>query len=268
MTLRVRCPSGDHTVELDDELAGARVRCPTCGRLFFAHGDALAAAIQPAIAEPANAPAAKDVDHLKDRIYDGLPPLSVMIALRRQNQDVDDHDAKLQMTPDDWRALDAYEHALIASYSLRTSVIVSGVAALSAVPLALLAMRRPDPNALDLSGRIAFAGLMLLGACCVVIYLGSKALRKVRVQGVLEFLFWALAIGMAVFASLAVFGVAQVTSMRYSGEDAFAAVLCIPFNGIALFDLARSSLRARAALKEIIAPEITNRLVEALKYVE
>src|SRR6476620_4604482 len=110
--MRVRCPVGNHTIDLPDDSLGARVRCPMCNQLFFVETDQCEEPPSEQIAAAAPAePAPRDEKDLTQRIYDGLPPLSVMIALRRQqgrHQDADELFA-LEMTPDDWRALEAYE---------------------------------------------------------------------------------------------------------------------------------------------------------------
>ena len=83
--MRLRCPARKCPIDVPDDLVGARIRCPHCGELIFIgakDGESQSDQVQPGL--PAVAPDPKEVSNLENQIYDGLPPLSVMMELRRR----------------------------------------------------------------------------------------------------------------------------------------------------------------------------------------
>jgi hypothetical protein len=194
-----------------------------------------------------------------------LPPLSVMMALRKQKgQGYDANDLKLEMTADDWKALAAYESVLRAAYALRTSVLVAAVALVCNVPQLAFStdtsIRRGDA--------ITATVLVLVIVSLTVLWLGSLSLEKIRLSGLVDFLVMTvLGVGLA-FAAATAFGVYRLTALRSESSDGFWIVVAIPFALIALFDLAKTGIWVCRALGQVEPPEITNRLTEALKYLE
>src|SRR5271169_6024852 len=110
--MRVLCPVANHPINIPDDFGGTQIVCPQCNCVIVLDPKERSSAIQ------ANAPpnlSATPVDsrepkNLHEQIYDGLPPLAVMMALkRREGPAYDADDDKLKMSEDDWKALAAFE---------------------------------------------------------------------------------------------------------------------------------------------------------------
>src|ERR1035438_10344839 len=123
--MRLRCPAKQCPIEVPDDLVGARIRCPHCGELIvIAAKDFEGPSAQVQQGLPPGAPDPKEVSNLENQIYDGLPPLSVMLALRRKGgpaYNQEELNRRYPMTDDDWKALAAFEKALHASAALTTA---------------------------------------------------------------------------------------------------------------------------------------------------
>ncbi len=266
----VRCPNGNHSIELDDDLIGARVRCQKCGFVFFVNeADRESGSTQVQSKPPIATPGIdKENANLAERIYDGLPPLSVMLALRRQNgryDDADGLDVRAQMTPDDWKALDAYESVLRASFGLRTSLIVG------AIPLALnllffgilfFGWTRPHLSRGEL-GAIPLIATFVLLLCYPVLLLGSWKLQIIRKNFLFDYL-----LVITCCAALA-FGLITAIEFVWFGVNlAFFVGIGASANLIAAFNFGKTAFRIFRALQQIEPPEITNRLSEALMYLD
>jgi hypothetical protein len=267
--MRVRCPKGNHFFDLADDTVGARVRCPLCSHLFFVEaalceGEPPSEQIKPTAPAP---PIPRDEMELSHRLYDGLPPLSVMIAMRRQqgrHQEADDLAAKLEMTPDDWKALDAYECVLTAAYSLRTSVMVAGFAVLLQLPRLALSSGE-ESQRLEIYTVLAIAAI---AGCLGLLWIGSVSLQHVHQTTLVRQLTIVILVAGVLFALLAIANIIKFPHLRSSDSGPFWTILSIPFAFISLFDLGRSGVRTHRALEQTRPPEITNRLTDALKYLE
>src|SRR5258708_37554106 len=116
--MQLRCPENNCPIEVPDDLVGTRIRCPHCAAMLT---------VEAPVSE------GNESVNLEHQIYDGMPPLSVMMALRRQQGaafDADDFATRYPMTDDDWKALSAFESVLYSVVSLRTTVMVAALALL------------------------------------------------------------------------------------------------------------------------------------------
>jgi hypothetical protein len=273
--MQVRCPANNCPIEVSEDLLGARIRCPHCGELVFLE-DKPGAAPSPHVQSgtPPGAPLTDPRDALKldSQIYDGLPPLAVMMALRRQQGrdfDADDFNRRYPMTEDDWKALAAFETGLHASVSLDTAFWL-GLAALIAnclvAGLALLSQRGASLSAGGL-GAMLGAGLMsTLGV--IGVHAGIERLRRVMLDKVM---LWVPTCMVALIIVFCLSGVAIFKGLSAGYFEALAglvALLGLGCNGAAVLATAVAGVRVRSALTGLRPPEISHRLVEALKYLE
>ena len=265
--MRVHCPNRNCPIDVPDDFAGAKIRCPQCGHLFIVEAgqrDPLAEQIQ----ATAPKPTVKKTPALENQIYDGLPPLSLMIALRRQRAGIDPGDIhQFEMTDDDWKALAAFEKVLRAGVSLRTSLLVLAVTL--GLNLLVGAMDFSQPhgsrgeNAL---GSLGIAGT--LAACWGLILSGSKSLAKIRRDLVVDVLFWAIVAAILILGFVTTMRVLPLKGQSDGNGYSLVMLASIVANGIAMFDLVWTGIRVWRALSEIEPPEITSRLVEALSFLE
>ena len=269
--MRFRCPHQNCPVEVPNDMIGMRIRCPHCEAFFvldLQYREDSAEQIQ--TKAPAAAPLAKEPSNLGEQIYDGLPPLSLMIAMRRQKGlDYDDLEAKYQMTPDDWRALDAYESALRAAYSLHTTIALGLFALAANAGNAVIVMN--DSLTVRSRGRLEWVTACVaffLVLCLTVLFLGSRGLRKGRANGIVDFLPAAMSVALLIYLSAAACIFFWVLLGQDNGGLAAFAIMSLGANFTAIGDLGRMLLQVNRALKQIEPPEITNRIVEALKYLE
>lgn len=267
--MRVRCPKDNHFFDLADDSLGARVRCPQCSHLFFVEASHCEAEppseqFQPTSPVP---PAPRDEGDLSHRLYDGLPPLSVMIAMRRQqgrHQEADEMAAKLEMTPDDWKALDAYECVLTAAYSIRTSVMVAGFTILLQLPqLVFSATESSQPYDL-----VIVVLISLIAGCLGLLWVGSVSLQVVHLTTLVQQLTTIMLGAGLLFIVMVLVNFQRLPVLQSGSSAPFWMILSSPFALISLFDLGRSAFRTRRAIEQSSPPEITNRLTEALKYLE
>ena len=255
------CPYANHPLNIPDDFAGTQVICPQCQRPIVL--DRSAGQIQegvPTVDRP------QEANDLEERIYDGLPPLSVMLALRRKGRsyDADDLPAKYEMTPDDWKALEAFESLLHAVFALRTSIVVGGIALAAGLPF--LATLTESAVGRDTVERSALVGAIVLLACLTVFFLASLALQQASGNGIVDWLAGAAGCAVLIYIGGVAFAGYHLAADRHEGSPAFFAMVSIAFNLIAIFDLARMLLKVFRALKQLEPPEISSRLVEALKY--
>jgi hypothetical protein len=262
--MRLRCPNQGCSIEVADDMVGARIRCPHCEQLLF---------VDPAFQEGAagQQTAPNESALLENRLYAGVPPLSVMLALRGGRPPLGKDDAALraEMTADDWKALDAFETVIHAIAALKTALWLGIMATLLTGLLWNAAVFGPAwqvPSPSRLFG--LFSSLTLLLAGFVVMELGRRRLQRLQIDALVGLVEWA-AVSVAV-----VFGGHALLNWFLPYQDSFEsralglAVFASPFLLIAAFVAARASLAVRRALDELRRPEILNRLVEALKYRE
>jgi len=271
--MRLRCPDQGCSISVPDELLGTKIRCPLCGSLILVDARDRDLSVEqfkpgdPSVT-PESEAAKKEAPDLENRIYDGLPPLSVMIALRKRqgaNYDAADYARRYEMTDDDWKALDAFESVLHAVVSLRISTVVGGI--VLAINLLQVFAFDDAQSVRGFHPAIDVLMLLFLGACIVIQFQGTSALARVQVGWFYELLVPALFIAVLLFLiNAGVNGyLAFYSDLPNVGFWGFAGLL---FNSIALLDLSRTFLRANSALRQIAPPEISHRLADALRYLE
>lgn len=277
--MRLRCPTDcRHEFDLPDDIAGgARVRCPACGKLLIVPDRGEAGHVQAGFPSlsldretevvPAKAPV-----NLERQIYDGVPPLSVMLALKRRGGGETDDDADLDirhaMSDEDWTALAAFEELLHAAAGLQMATLY-GVLAVIANLLVWSAAGETatrEGGSAGLRWLSHLATLLMLGAGFYVMLSGSSLMRKLRLEPIVTFLPWStLCVALLLLVNVAL-NLMPLFASRYPSAIDSWVVLSVPFNLIAAFDSARVSFMVRAALNKVRPPPILERLTEAMKY--
>ncbi len=270
--MRVRCPNKDCPFDVPDDLVGARVRCPHCFHLFFVEReeDAGATHVQ---AAASNAPADEkrtDPVRIENQIYDGLPPLAVMMALRRQQANLDDIPAELEMTDEDWQALSAFEQVLHAEWSLRTSLIYGLIAIAVNLLMAGLSFVQErsarDPHAGFLALALLAPPIIMLIPGLLHVFTGGQRLGRLRVDRLVQWLPITTFCNACLFFTYVVAHLMLIYN-RDSESLVFVAVVGIGVNLIAGIDGSKAWLQVARGLREVAPPEILRRLTEALKFV-
>ena len=275
--MRLRCPHANCPIEVPDDLVGVRIRCPHCSAWLVVdakYREASAHQIQEGIPPPsldslAEKPSAKEVASLENQIYDGLPPLSVMLALRqRRDYDRDDLGRRFEMTDDDWTALAAFEKVMRGSAELTTAFWIGSVTLLMNVivwasTLATQGLRDSG------EGRLlaAVVSAMVIGVGLPCLYFGRQKLRRLEFGDLLEMLPW-YAFGLG-----AAFGVNAVLDFQHlfggrSAEMPPVNIFSIAANGIACLAACSAAVFVWVAIRKVRPPEIAHRLTEALKYLD
>jgi DNA-directed RNA polymerase subunit RPC12/RpoP len=272
--MRLRCSANRCPIEVPDDLVGARIRCPHCGALIVVDakdGDYQSVQVQPG--EPAGAPNPKEVSNLENQIYDGLPPLSVMMELRRRKgraaYDADELSRRYPMTEDDWKALAAFEEALHASAALTTAYWIGLGALIGNVSLWVAALdllhRTGDPFPPKL---LSWLLASALGITVGVMFLRTGAARMSRIMlgVVLEILPWSALALAALFGATAAWYFVRMESGNLDDWLGGAAIFSVTADLLACLASCVAGVRAWIALRKIRPPEIAHRLIEALKY--
>jgi hypothetical protein len=276
--MRLRCPQKNCPIDVPDDLVGVRIRCPHCGAWLDVdpkYRDTASEQIQAgapdmtldAITEK---PKPKESVKLENQIYDGLPPLAVMMALHRQKGadfDADDYASRYPMTDDDWKALSAFESVLLAVVSLRTTLVVAAVALV--MNLLVWAVAASPDAKVQVGLPISRLGtLVVLGLCFLAIYLGSQGLKRIKLDLLAHLLPWSASAVTLVIAGNALLNVMAIYHDQQEQSLGFLVFASIPFNVIAAFDSGKSAWRVGRSLDEVSPPEIASRLTEALRYLE
>ena len=284
--MRLRCPAKNCPIDVPDDLVGQRIHCPHCGHELVVDPkyrdapspDDRVDAIQPGLPDmtldsATEMPKTPPTTKLENQIYDGLPPLSVMIALRRQqgvNFDKEEMARRYPLSEDDMRALSAFESVLYAAISCRTTLIVGALGFVVNGFLWWIFLPSAESATALMRSRALGQGALLLAlfACCPLVYVGNRALERIRLDYWATLLPWA-AFGIALVGGggvmLNVLAIADQSHQTWMG---CAAVLSLPFNVLILLDSAKSAWRSGQSLGEISPPEISHRLIEALRYLE
>jgi hypothetical protein len=264
--MQFRCPANNCPIEVSDDLIGMRIRCPHCAAMLTVERSASeTSAVQPGAPDGVSKPPKESVN-LEHQIYDGLPPLSVMMALRRQQGaafDADDFAARYPMTDDDWKALSAFESVLWSVVSLRTTVMLGALAVL--VNLIVLGASISQGRGIGVDMSIQFLSLFVVAGLIVLVYMGSRALERIRLHALATFLPW-VAFGVALVVLFN--AVLDLGALQDRVTPAFPLLIAIPINLFVAFDSGRSAWRVDRSLNAVSPPEISHRLTEALKYLE
>ena len=262
--MRVRCSKNGCPFDVPDDMVGARIRCPHCGHLMFVEPET-SEQVQPGV-PPAAKP--KDAVKLENQLYDGLPPLSVMMALRRQQANLPEAPASLEMTEDDWKALSAYEQVLHAEQSLWSSLLYG----LAALGFNLIAAWWVLANRASQSRGEAVAGLTLGVPVFIMLIPGLIHAWSARQQlGRLRVDLLVTSLPFTLFCTTFVYGgyVAAYGFMmfqRQADDLSLFAGLWILINLIAGLDTGKAWLQLVRGLRQVEPSEILHRLTEALKY--
>jgi hypothetical protein len=265
--MQLRCPNDNHLITVPDKLIGQRIKCPHCDTWMTVEAPP-SSQIQTGMPnlslDGANKPP-KETVNLEHQIYDGMPPLSVMMALRRQQGaafDADDFAECFPMTDDDWKALSAFESVLYSVMALRTTVVLGALAIL--INLIVCGASIFQGKTLG-DPLIQLISLFVIAGQIVLIYVGCKALERVRLNALATSLPW-IAFGVTLVVLFNAF--LELGALGDRVTPALALLVAIPINLLAAFDSGRSVLRVGNSLEQVSPPEISHRLAEALKYLE
>jgi hypothetical protein len=255
-----------------DDLIGARIRCPHCGELIVIEAkDCEGPSVHVQQGMPPGAPDPKEASNLENQIYDGLPPLSVMLALRRRKggpaYDQEELNRRYPMTDDDWRALAAFEKALHASAAL-TTAFWFGLMALAGNTVLWYGALGFHRSAAEQVPPMRLLWVLSSGVTIIVgvtsLHVGAKRLGRIMLGAFLSTLPW-LTLGLsALFGGTAVWSVNRM----FSGDlgDWPPAIVAVAANGVAFLATCAAAIRVWRALPKLRPPEIAHRLTEALKY--
>jgi DNA-directed RNA polymerase subunit RPC12/RpoP len=272
--MRLRCPANKCPIDVPDDFVGARIRCPHCGTLILVeakNGEGRSDQVQPGL--PTGAPDPKEVSNLENQIYDGRPPLSVMMELRRRKgkpaYDDEELSRRYPMTEDDWKALAAFEQVLYASAAL-TTAFWFGLAALFGNMFfwhEALGFQRQTSDNVTL-GRLLSVLASALAIPLGVFFLraGAARLSRVRFGLVLAALPWCTLALSALFAGTALWYFTRMVSGDFGDRLGGLVVFVIAADAVAFLATAVAGIHAWIALTKIRPPEIAHRLIEALKY--
>jgi hypothetical protein len=274
--MRLRCPKENCPIDVPDDLVGVRIRCPHCGEWLVVdpkYRDASAEQIRAAVPDmslgaSAEKPALQEPLNLENQIYDGLPPLAVMIAVRRQQGShftPDDLAARYPMTDDDWKALSAFESVLVAVVSLHTTLAIGAVTVLVNLLAFAASLEQTQPTNRPFSHAVV---VVILGTCFLVIYLGSQTLRRIKLDALANLLPWSASCVALVVGTAALLDVMTIFHERQEQTLGFMVFASIPFNLIAAVDSGKSAWRVGRSLDQVSPPEISHRLTEALRYLQ
>jgi hypothetical protein len=272
--MRLRCPHQGCSIDVPDDMVGARMRCPHCEQLLFVDPQYMegAAGQIPATAPDAEKkPLPGEPARPEARLFAGMPPLALMLAMREGRGPAWDAGAvRAEMTDDDWKALALFEKMLWATASLTTSLWF-GITVLlfTALIWAASAQASASPYVTStphVSSQIATLVLLSLG---FILMVWSRArLRNCQMGSSVELAAWA-ALGVAL-----VFGANVVLTLILLFDDRRDQALvsfgwvAFPFHLIAAIVAGKTSGFVHRSLAQIGPPEILQRLIAALKYLE
>jgi hypothetical protein len=261
---------------LPDDLVGMRIRCPHCAEWLVGdpkYRDTSAEQIPVGVPDmslgaSAEKPAAQEPLNLENQIYDGLPPLAVMIAVRRQQGSLftsEDVATRCLMTDDDWKALSAFESVLVAVVSLHTTLAIGAVTLLVNLLAVMASLEQSQPTNRSFSHAVT---VIILGACFLVIYVGSQTLRRIKLDVLANLLPWSASCVTLLVGGAALLDIMTIFHEHQEQTLGFMVFASIPFNLIAAVDSGKSAWRVGRSLDQVSPPEISHRLTEALRYLE
>jgi hypothetical protein len=194
-----------------------------------------------------------------------------MLALRAGRPPLgNDAMLRAEMTADDWRALDAFETVIRAVVSLTTTVWIVILAALITGMLWTAAILVPARGEPSMPGQKfgLFITLTVLGTALPLMELGRRRMQRLQIDPLVGMVAWSALSVAVVFGLHLLLNLVLLFDDSYKGSPAGLSILATPFQLVAGFLATRTSWLAQRALIQVSPPEILNRLVEALKYLE
>lgn len=273
--MRLRCPHNGCSIEIADDMVGARIRCPKYEQLLFVDRQYLEGAAGPIGAESTpdreQKPRPGKSARPEASLYAGMPPLALMLAIREGRGSAWDAGAiRAEMTDDDWKALAMFEKVLWATASLTTSLWF-GITVLVFTVLIWMATAQAStstsaPAADSASSQIAT--LVLLSVGFIVMGLSRARIKSLQMGASVEMAAWA-ALGVAlVFAVNGVLTLILLFDDRRDEAFMYAGGIALPFHLIAAIVAGRTGMLVLRSLAQIGPSEILQRLTAALKYLE
>ncbi len=262
--MRIRCPHHNCSLDLPNEVLGRSVRCTQCDGEFIVGAQHRDLTLDDCAASAFPFEEPTPIEH---RLYDGLPPLSVMMAIRA-GRPLDDR-AAAAMTADDWKALSAFESVLWAVAHINSFLWLGGAAVgahflFFALSQYLGGFSREAPSPVELLGSFGFP--VIAGTMLAALHIGRQALAEVHAKRwIARAVPW-----LSLLAGLAFAGVAIWLTRRLF-EVQPGAVSCLDFfvltgDVIAILPSFVACASSLAAIEKIAPPEIAKRLQDALAY--
>lgn len=257
--LHLRCPHHGCPIEVEEDMLGARIRCPHCDKLLF---------VEPEHLEGDGAAATEGPGRGEHGVHEGLPPLSVMLGIREGRVPwADDAELRARMTDEDWRALDAFEAMLRAVAAGRVllwlGVPVAGSTVLAwLLPLTVTQEPVTSPFVVLL---VRVACLVSLGAGLLLVAQGVQNLRSLSVGPSLAAAVWAAAAAALALVVSGFLGLVLATGYDPGVWDACGFALT-PLQAMTAFLGVRAALHLRRARALLGAPGVLPRLSDALEH--
>jgi hypothetical protein len=271
--MRLRCPHHGCSIEVADDMLGARIRCPHCQELLFVDPQYQENAAEQAEAnDPSTAvePVPDDSADLDKRLYAGIPPLSLMLAVREGRAPAwDDRAIRAQMTDDDWKALAAFEKALYATVALQQSLWTGMIVAVLTVLSWLAVGHFSDGTVVSPSRTFSWAGtLVMVSTGFLLMELGRRRLQRLQVGSLTELAAWAALVVALAFTVNALLSLSLLFGNRAEQAVAGLVLLAAPFQLLAAIGAGWTCLKVHRALHVVGVPEILQRLTAALQYLD
>jgi DNA-directed RNA polymerase subunit RPC12/RpoP len=269
--MRLRCPHHGCPIDVEDDMLGARIRCPQCGELLFVKESYRADAGEPGVPSLSLDPEPKPEapDDLEDRVYAGVPPLSLMLAIRegRGPGRRDEEIIRRRMTPEDWEALAAFEAVLHALAALKLALVCDFLAAGLTVAVWFAfnsAYAQPSPG--QVFSRLAT--FTVLGGGLFLMYQGRDSLKRLRPDAWVGRAVWAgLGVGLTCVANVAL-NVLVLVDGRHEQGLVCLVFLATPFQLAAAATAVLAAWRIPPAQERLRPPDVLQRLTEALGHLK
>ena len=262
--MRLRCPHQNCPLDLSDDALGQEVRCPHCAGEFVVSSQHRDMTLDDDVAADSTF---EDTTPIEQRLYDGLPPLSVMLAIR-SGRPLDDSAAQA-MTEDDWKALSAFESLLLAVARINTALWLGTIAV--AIHFFFACSRFVELNSMWVgpTAREAFEPFAFPIAVGLLMFVLRKSraglleaqsdLRLVRSTPWLAFLAGLAFVGATIWLVPTTFANREESSSCLR----FLVMLC---DFIAIAPWAMACWSSLDAVEKIVPPEVGKRLRDALAY--
>ncbi len=274
--MRLRCPHQGCSINVADDLVGARIRCPHCEQFLVVdprYQEAACEQVQPGMPSLSLGPEPRPAEpaNPEHRVHAGLPPLSVMLAVRAGRAPAwkDDGTVSAEMTADDWTALAAFEKVLYAIAALQTSLWVGIATATSTLLLALVAAQGSSEGTSLSRDLFVIATAVFFSAGFLCMETGRRRFKRLQIGAAVELAAWAsLAVALA-FTMNPALALLRCYGERYGPAPSDVVLACAaPLYLTAAIAATIASVRVRRALNRVSPSAILHRLTEALQYLE